>query len=187
MFFPLSCLVQMIHTQLLSKDHLREFKKKTCYNWVGVSTRPLLLCVYITHVHVLSLDISLHKYNVFVRLLNQTYNAEVTLLSRSQHYISIQVNRIMCGNCINTHEQKDNSSPTSKTMCVGGWGVGGIIFRTRITTSVANRKITNCIYVVPIFKNEKLNTEHNNDTLVKDGKIILSVQEISYSCFFYIF
>lgn len=75
----------------------------------------------------------------------------------------------MCGNCINTHEQKDNSSPTSKTVCVGGWGVG-IIFRTRITTSVANRKITNCIYVVPIFKNEKLNTEHNNDTLVKDGK-----------------
>ena len=68
-----------------------------------------------------------------------------------------------------------------------GWGVGGIIFRTRITTSVANRKITNCIYVVPIFKNEKLNTEHNNDTLVKDGKIILSVQEISYSCFFNIF
>ena len=131
-------------------------------------------------VHVLSLDISLHKYNVFVRLLNQIYNAEVTLLSRSQHYISIQVNRIICGNCINTHERKDSLSPTSKTMCVGGWGGGrGIIFRTRITTSVAKRKITNCIYVVPIFKNEKLNTEHNNDTLVKDGKIILSVQEIS--------
>ena len=131
-------------------------------------------------VHVLSLDISLHKYNVFVRLLNQIHNAEVTLLSRSQHYISIQVNRIICGNCINTHErQKDNLSPTSKTMRVGGWGGWGIIFSTRITTSVAKRKITNRIYVVPIFKNEKLNTEHNNDTLVKDGKIILSVQKIS--------
>ena len=136
-------------------------------------------------VHVLSLDISLHKYNVFVRLLNQIHNAEVTLLSRSQHYISIQVNRIICGNCINTHERrKDNLSPTGKTMCVGGWGGWGIIFRTRITTSVAKRKITNRIYIVPIFKNEKLNTEHNNDTLVKMERLFYQSKRLVRSVVF---